>query len=324
METLAILWLAFACDCILGDPRSKLHPVILMGNLISLVEKLLLRERQSNRLKLCAGFFLVLIVLTCTYLIVTFVFVLFTKYLQINSTFLWILTAILCSMTISPRSLAAAGREICQYLESGDLAKARFKVGWIVGRDTDKLTVPEVTRATVETIAENIVDGITSPLFYFFIGGLPLAMLYRAANTMDSMVGYKNDKYLYFGRAAARLDDILNFIPARLTGLLLVFLAFLLRFDWRGAWRMMLRDAKKHPSPNGGYTEATVAGALGIRLGGLNYYFGKPSFRAYMGEPLAELGPIHIRRTIMLMYAATLTFLLLESFLIIVKGGFLL
>ncbi len=324
METLAVLWLAFACDCMLGDPKSKLHPVIMMGNLIAFVEKLLLRERQSNQMKLCAGFFLVLIVLTCTYLTLDIVYFIVTKYVESSSSFLWILTAILFSMTISPRSLAAAGREICQYLESGDLAKARFKVGWIVGRDTDKLTVPEVTRATVETIAENIVDGITSPLFYFFIGGLPLAMLYRAANTMDSMVGYKNDKYLYFGRAAARLDDILNFIPARLTGLLLVFLAFLLRFDWRGAWSMMLRDAKKHPSPNGGYTEATVAGALGIRLGGLNYYFGKPSFRAYMGEPLAELGPIHIRRTIMLMYAATLAFLVLESFWIIVKGGFLL
>ena len=224
--------------------------------------------------------------------------------------FSWGVEALLLSFTISPRNLAEAGREIQRYLAAGDIEEARFKVGWIVGRDTDKLTVPEITRATVETIAENIVDGVISPLFFFFLGGVPLAVAYRAANTMDSMIGYKNEKYLFFGRAAARTDDAWNYIPARITGLLLVLAAWLLKYDWREAWRMMRRDAAKHPSPNGGFTEATVAGALGIRLGGLNYYFGRPSFRTYMGEPRQELSPRHISGAIRLMYAATILFLL--------------
>ena len=162
-------------------------------------------------------------------------------------------------------------------------------------------------RATVETVAENTIDGILSPLFFFALGGAPLAACYRAANTLDSMIGYKNDKYLYFGRFAARLDDVLNYIPARIGALLYILMAALLRYDWKGAWRIVRRDASKHPSPNGGYAEAAVAGALGIRLGGYNSYFGKVSFRAYMGDPRHELGPGHIRQAVHLMYAVALS-----------------
>ena len=218
--------------------------------------------------------------------------------------------ALILSFTISPRSLSEAGRELFQLLEDGNLEKARFKVGWIVGRDTDKLSPAEVTRATVETIAENTVDGVIAPLFFFAVGGVPLAVLYRAANTMDSMLGYKNDRYLFFGRVPARLDDILNYIPARICGVLFVFSAMLLGFDYRAAWRIMLRDARKHPSPNGGWAEASVAGALGIRLGGYNSYFGKQHFRAYMGDPLKELQQGNIMECIRLMYSASILFLL--------------
>lgn len=219
--------------------------------------------------------------------------------------------ALLLSFTISPRSLAEAGREIHGYLIQGDMENARYKVGWIVGRDTENLSEGEVTRATVETVAENTVDGIISPLFFFLIGGVPLAFLYRAANTMDSMVGYKNDRYLYFGRVAARLDDVLNYIPARITGCIFVLSAVLLRLDYGNAWRMLRRDASKHPSPNGGWAEAAVAGALQIRLGGYNSYFGRQSFRAYMGEPLKALKAEHIMSCIRMMYTATVLFLLL-------------
>ena len=218
--------------------------------------------------------------------------------------------ALILSFTISPRSLSEAGRELFQLLEDGNLEKARFKVGWIVGRDTDKLSPAEVTRATVETIAENTVDGVIAPLFFFAVGGVPLAVLYRAANTMDSMLGYKNDRYLFFGRVPARLDDILNYIPARICGVLFVISAMLLGFDYRAAWRIMLRDARKHPSPNGGWAEASVAGALGIRLGGYNSYFGKQHFRAYMGDPLKELQQGNIMECIRLMYSASILFLL--------------
>ena len=203
-------------------------------------------------------------------------------------------------------------------LKDGELSEARRKVGWIVGRDTEKLSAPEASRAAIETVAENTVDGIISPLFFYLVGGLPLAVLYRAANTMDSMLGYKNAKYLYFGRVAARLDDVLNYIPARVTGALFVLAAFLLHFDGRRAWRILRRDAAKHPSPNGGHAEAPVAGALGIRLGGKNYYFGEPHFRAYMGEATRDIEADDIQKTVRLMYTVTVLFLL------IAYGGFLL
>jgi len=162
-----------------------------------------------------------------------------------------------------------------------------------------------VTRATVETIAENIVDGIISPLFYFALGGLPLAFLYRAVNTMDSMIGYKSDKYIAFGMVAARTDDVFNLIPARITAALIILTALILRFDSKNAFRSIKRDARKHPSPNSGYAEAGVAGALGVRLGGTNYYGGIKSFRAYMGEEREKLAPVHIQQTISIMYLVT-------------------
>ena len=217
--------------------------------------------------------------------------------------------ALVLSFMISPRTLGDAAREIYFLLDRENLARAREKVGWIVGRDTQNLNEAEITRATIETVAENTVDGIISPLFYFAIGGLPLAVAYRAINTMDSMLGYKNEKYFYFGRVAARFDDIANFIPARLTGMLFICAAMILKLDYKNAFKMMKRDASKHPSPNGGWAEATVAGALNIRLGGVNYYFGEPHFRAYMGEPHENLEAVHILGAIRMMYTATILFL---------------
>lgn len=212
---------------------------------------------------------------------------------------------------IAPRSLAQAGIEIREALQAGDIETARKRVGWVVGRDTDKMDEGEVTRATVETIAENIVDGVISPLFYFLLGGFPLAMMYRAVNTMDSMIAYKNEKYMDFGYAAAKLDDVFNYIPARITALLLIASAMFLRYDWKKASEIVRRDADKHPSPNGGYPESSVAGALHIRLGGTNYYGGEEHFRAYMGDATESLGAKHIDQTIRLMYAATILFCLI-------------
>lgn len=301
--------LAFVVDCLVGDPRSSLHPVVLMGKLISFFENLLYHEQDSDRKKLVCGTVLMICVLSVSYSAAEGV--LWLAELSGSAYVVLAVQAAVLSFMISPRNLAEAGREIRDYLLEGNLEMARFKVGWIVGRDTDKLTEGEATRATVETISENTVDGVISPLFYFFLGGLPLAVAYRAANTMDSMIGYKNDKYLYFGRVAARADDVWNYIPARIAGLMFVAAAFLLGLDWRGAWRILRRDAAKHPSPNGGWTESTVAGALGIRLGGLNYYFGKPSFRTYMGEPIHELEARHITWAIRMMYTVTVMFLAL-------------
>ena len=307
MSHIIIAVVAFLIDALIGDPRSKLHPVVLIGNLISLLEKILRREVDSPEKKIFKGGVLVNAVVITTLIIGIAIETLTNEIPNLAAQIF--IQAIVLSFMISPRSLSYAGYEIFYLLEQEDLTLARQKVGWIVGRDTQNLNEAEVARATIETVAENTVDGIISPLFYFAIGGLPLAIAYRAINTMDSMLGYKNDKYIYFGRVAAQLDDVVNFIPARLTGLLFIVSAFILKLDYRNAFKMMKRDASKHPSPNGGWAEATVAGALNIRLGGVNYYFGQPHFRAYMGEPNEILEAGHILGAIRLMYTATILFL---------------
>ena len=299
--------LAVIIDRLVGDPRSSIHPVVMIGNLIAFLEGKLLKKQSTKILKNMAGALLVILVLSTTYGLVWWVMQLLT---YINPWAQFIGGALLLSFTITPDSLAKAGHEIRHYLLAGDLAQARLKVGWIVGRDIDQLDVAEVTRGTVETIAENIVDGIISPLFYFVIGGVPLAFLYRAVNTLDSMVGYKNDKYRDFGMFAARVDDVFNYIPARLTGILLVLSSIILHFNVYGTITTIWRDSAKHPSPNSGFTEAGVAGALGIRLGGLNYYGGVASQRAYMGEALTELAPLHIKQAVQMMYTATILFVI--------------
>jgi adenosylcobinamide-phosphate synthase len=301
--------LAFFIDAVMGDPRSKLHPVVLIGNLIAGIEGMLYGKEDSDRKKLVLGGILVVLVLLFTFAVVNGIMNL-VKMLD-NIYVVTLIEAFFLSFTISPKSLAAAGKELYGYLVADDLDNARYKVGWIVGRDTEELTPGEVSRATIETIAENTVDGIIAPLFYFAIGGVPLAFLYRAVNTMDSMVGYKNDRYIYFGRVAARADDVLGYIPARITGLLFVVSAFILGYDGKKAWKILRRDASKHPSPNGGWAEATVAGALHIRLGGFNSYFGKVHFREYMGDPIEEIGFDHIMKTIRLMYTDTILFLII-------------
>ncbi|MBQ1868353.1 adenosylcobinamide-phosphate synthase CbiB [Selenomonas sp.] len=301
--------IAFLVDTIIGDPNSRWHPVVLMGKLIGALEKWFFQKEDSDGKKFTMGAMLVLITLLVTYEAAAAVMML--SYRIPWSYGSAVAGGILLSFTISPKSLAKAGKGIYTLLILGQLEEARKKVGWIVGRDTENLDDAEIARATVETIAENTVDGIIAPLFFFVIGGVPLAVLYRAANTMDSMIGYKNDKYLYFGRAAAKLDDVLNYIPARITGVLFIFAACVLGFDYKNAYRVMLRDAEKHPSPNGGYAEATVAGALHIRLGGVNSYFGKKHFRAYMGDVIEMIAPKHIMECIRMMYTVTVMFILI-------------
>ncbi|MBQ6297271.1 MAG: cobalamin biosynthesis protein CobD [Selenomonadaceae bacterium] len=298
---------AFLIDALIGDPRSKFHPVVLIGNLISTLEKFLRHDLDNPIKKILKGGVLVCIVVISS-LLVGALIEFFTKDIPSYAAQIFI-QALVLSFMISPRTLGDAAREIYFLLDRENLARAREKVGWIVGRDTQNLNEAEITRATIETVAENTVDGIISPLFYFAIGGLPLAVAYRAINTMDSMLGYKNEKYFYFGRVAARFDDIANFIPARLTGMLFICAAMILKLDYKNAFKMMKRDAAKHPSPNGGWAEATVAGALNIRLGGMNYYFGEPHFRAYMGEPHENLEAVHILGAIRMMYTATILFL---------------
>lgn len=296
--------LALFIDFIIADPRSKLHPVALMGKLISALERLFYKEGASKQRLFFGGMVASILVLLFVYDITYGIMM--GAAMAGNSHVARAVEALVLAFMICPRSLARSAFEIRHYLLIHRLGIARTKVGWIVGRDTKNLSEEEVVRATVETVAENTVDGILSPLFFFAIGGVPLAAVYRAANTLDSMIGYKNDRYMYFGRFAARLDDVLNFIPARIGALLFTISAFILRYDWKQCVRTVWRDAAKHPSPNGGYAEAAVAGALGIRLGGYNSYFGAMTFRAYMGDPHHVLKPHHIRQAVYLMYIVTI------------------
>jgi len=305
---------ALVIDTIYGDPRSDWHPVVLIGKLISFYENKLYPEpKTSNGSMFLRGMVTVLLVLL-TVGIITGLLV----WLSVKGGILFYaaMGAVILYFTITPRALCRDGMEIYHLLKAGDIVAARKRLSWIVGRDTENLDESDIARGTVETIAENTTDGIISPLFWFLLFGPVGAMVYRAGNTMDSMLGYKNDRYLYFGRFAARLDDVLNYIPARITFLLFVASAAILKLDWKNAKKIGLRDAPKHPSPNGGYAEATVAGAMHVRLGGYNYYEGKPEFREYMGDPDTPLKADHIKQAIYMMYGATILFVVLESVLI--------
>ncbi|MDT8901737.1 adenosylcobinamide-phosphate synthase CbiB [Anaeroselena agilis] len=306
--------LALVLDTVIGDPRTPWHPVVLIGNLIAALEKRLLSPAAAPGAKRLAGFVLVLAVLAVSFAVSWAALAALAALHPLAGLGGG---ALLLAFAITPRSLAEAGREIQTLLEAGDLDEARRKVGWIVGRDTAGLDSAEITRATVETVAENITDGIIAPLFYAALGGAPLALLYRAVNTLDSMVGYKNDKYRDFGLAAARTDDAFNYIPARVTGVLVIAAAFLTGCDARGAARAIRRDAARHPSPNSGIPEAGVAGALGVRLGGLNYYGGVSSQRATMGDPRRPLAPGDIALTVRMMYTATALFAAIITVLIV-------
>ena len=287
--------LAFLLDLIIGDPNSKYHPVAIIGRIISFFEAVLYKDTDNDTKKLWYGGIAVGLILISVYIIVSLLLWLGGVVDE------WVYYAFEVVILYS------------QLIKQGNIVDARKRLSWIVGRDTEDLDESEITRATVETIAENTVDGIIAPFFFFIIGGPMGAILYRTANTMDSMLGYKNKKYLYFGRVAARFDDILNWIPARITFVLFVISAFFLRFDAKKAIEIGLRDAKKHPSPNGGYAEAPVAGALHIRLGGYNQYFKKMTFREYMGDPIEKLNRNHITRTIYMMYVTTILMVIIST-----------
>lgn len=303
-----IIVAAYILDRIIGDPRWIPHPVIGMGKLITSVERIIRRYARSARALRWAGLLLPLTVVGAAYLLTWLALFLLG---QIHAWLALCVEVLMIATTIASKGLKDAGMAVYRELRSGDLPAARASLGMIVGRDTKELDEPEIVRGTVETIAENIVDAIISPLFYALIGGAPLAMAYRAVNTLDSMVGYKNEKYMHLGWASARLDDAANYIPARLTAVLLVSAAWLKRLEPLRSWLTVRRDARLHPSLNSGFPESAVAGALGVRLGGYNVYHGVRSFRAYMGDSLRPLEAEDIRRTAALMFLSSWLFVLL-------------
>ena len=297
------LTLAFLLDWLIGDPPSWPHPVKWMGKMIHGLDKSL--NRGDN--KKVKGIFMLILVLG-TVLICTAFSVYLVYLMHPVAGVVW--EGVLISTAIAQKSLKEAGEEVFLPLTKGDMTEARKKLSYIVGRDTDSLDEPEIVRGTVETVAENTSDGITAPLFWAAIGGAPLAMLYRAVNTCDSMVGYKNEIYQDFGWASARMDDFMNWIPSRLTGFLMLVSHRSKHFPKRVCWQILFRDAKKHPSPNSGWCEAGVASLLGVQLGGRNVYRGVISNRALMGEPAVPLKADHIHKTIKIMHRTAFLFLL--------------
>lgn len=290
---------AFLVDLFIGDPAGIPHPVVLMGKSISSLEELLRRIVKSPPAKRLAGVILVATIVGSSYFITHLIVKSLgglSRALAAGAT-VWFI-----STTIAARGLDRAAMTVYDLLLKGDLASARRQLSYIVGRDTDDLSESHIMRAAVETVAENTVDAVVSPVFYAFLGGAPLAMAYRAINTLDSMVGHRNERYLHFGWAGAKLDDIANWVPARLAGGLLTIACLFLGKDFRGAWQAIMRDACQHPSPNSGIMEAGVAGALGVRLGGINYYGGVPSFRGYFGPGRRPLEVSDIRESVRLMY----------------------
>src|SRR5215470_59996 len=277
---------AFLLDLAVGDPRWLPHPVVLMGKFISRGERFLWSGAAGR--DFFAGMALSLVLLT---IVVGATWMVLYSVALLPPMIGFLLTAGLASTTLATRGLLDAVRQIETPLRSDNLVKARENLSHIVGRETSSLNEDKVLRASLESLAENTNDGIVAPLFYLFLGGIPLAMTYKAVNTLDSMIGYRTERYFYFGKFAARLDDVANFIPARLTALLMVVATFLVRLNAGLALRVLWRDHANHLSPNAGYPEATMAGALGIRLGGPSVYFGKEIWKPTMGD---DFTPVNI------------------------------
>lgn len=285
------LFAAVALDLAVGDPRWLPHPVKGMGWVVSGTERAVRRIVRSPLAQRVAGVGLAVGLPAGSYLAGWGLIALGDRLHPIAGQ---VLAIMLAATTLAIKDLVAHVRAVYAALEEKDLEGARRAVGQIVGRETATLPEREIARATVETVAESASDGIVAPLCYLVVGGPPLALAYKAVSTLDSMIGHRSEAYRYLGWASARLDDVMNWIPARLTGLLLVGAAYARGYDGRGAWRILRRDAAKHPSPNSGRPEAAMAGALRIQLGGTNVYGGAVSERPRLGDPDRQVSAAEI------------------------------
>ena len=305
MRILHSALLGFGLDLLLGDPPwlTPRHPVVLMGRAIRALEKRLrARFPKTRRGEQNAGFTLALLMTTGSYTLSKLTLRLLNA---VSPPLSFALEGIWCWQALAVRDLRAEALRVETALEREGLEAARRAVGRIVGRDTGELSSRGVARAAVETVAENFSDGVIAPLFYMLLGGAPLALCYKAVNTMDSMLGYKNERYLHFGRFPARLDDAANFLPSRLAALLLIAAAFLTGEDGAGAWRIWQRDRRRHESPNSAQCEAAMAGALGLRLCGPASYFGERHEKPWIGDERREIVPSDIRRACRMEYAGS-------------------
>lgn len=294
----------FVLDALFGDPAWLPHPVVYMGKAISKLEKFLRpRLPKTPQGELLGGAIVAFCLPVGTFLLTGLVCrgaARLHPLLGLAVQMFW------CGQALAARGLVQESTNVYKELKKPDLPGARKAVSRIVGRDTAELTAEGVTKAAVETVAENTSDGVIAPLLYMLIGGAPLALTYKAINTMDSMLGYKNEKYLYFGRVPAKLDDVANYIPSRLAALLWVAAAAFTGNDAKGAWRIWRRDRRRHASPNSAQTESACAGALGVQLAGPAYYFGQYYPKLTIGDALRPIEPEDILRANRMMYAESI------------------
>lgn len=304
----------FLLDLVLGDPHTPYHPACIIGKYISGYEKLLrkhlLKDNAGEKLQKRAGIYLVVLVLITATLIPALLLMAaywMHPYVGLGA------EMIMCYAVLAARSLQTESMKVYDALQTDGLEVGRKAVSMIVGRDTQNLDEKGVTKAAVETIAENFSDGVVAPMFYMILGGTVAGYFYKAVNTMDSMVGYKNEKYLYFGRAAAHLDDIVNYIPARISALVMIGASFLMKLDGPNAWKIFIRDRHNHASPNSAQTEAVAAGALDVMLAGDAYYFGQLYHKKTIGDDIRPIEVNDIRVMNRLMYASAWITLVLMS-----------
>lgn len=310
--------LAYLLDLILGDPEWLPHPVRLLGKIISTFEKWAQRTASTPWQLKVLGLLLTALIVTATYYLTFFSIILVSK---IYWTWGLFFSVYLAYTTLATKDLYIETKRVFRALQEGNLPQARQNLSLVVGRDTAHLDEPEIVRALLETIAENINDGISAPLFYLSIGGPSLALGYKAVNILDSMWGYKHEKFLHLGWAAAKLDDLANFIPARISGFIIVLSAAFLGKPWREAYQIMWRDHNHHDSPNSGWPEGAMAGALGLQFGGVNYYFGQPSCKPFIGEGKKEFNLNHVQEAWKILYLSSfLMFIFLFSILCWTKG----
>lgn len=304
------LCIGFVMDALLGDPHFLWHPVRGIGKLIEWMEKRLFflfhlsseREADKVRKRIAGGILVIAVIITSTGVAALLL-------LSVGRIHPWLkfgLESIICYQMLAMKSLRTESMKVFDAVQDKELEEARHAVAMIVGRDTQSLTEEGVIRAAVETVAENTSDGVIAPMFYMFLLGPVGGVFYKTVNTMDSMIAYKNDRYCYFGTVAARLDDILNFIPARITAFLMLAAAFFLGFDVKNAWLVYRRDRYKHASPNSAQTEAVCAGALNIQLAGDASYFGKMVHKPVIGDAGRNIEVQDIKRANGMLYAASL------------------
>ncbi|MEG0283202.1 MAG: adenosylcobinamide-phosphate synthase CbiB [Erysipelotrichales bacterium] len=306
--------IAFILDLIIGDPNYGFHPIILLGKLNRKLEKILYKDNKLN------GFILGIVSILISMSIV--LAILYLSY-QINIYLYLIISTIITYQIIATKSLYQAGQRVYLALEENNLDKAREAVGMIVGRTTTELSEEEVINACIESVIENTSDGVSAPLMYLAIGSTTLGMGYKASNTLDSMFGYKNEKYQNFGYFSAKFDDIINYIPARLSALIMILASALLRYDYKEAFKVFKRDRYNHLSPNAGQLESVSAGALNIQLGGDHEYFGVMVSKPTIGNKTKKCNKDDIKKANNLMLVTSiLTLLFIDLIYILIKVGY--